>query len=103
MLYSDCFRGVYGYIAAHVHDPPTAEDLTSETFLRAWRRWPPRPGPGCSRSRGTYAERGATHSGSFGLHAKLLPMHTERSTGTGHQREHWLDSIKRQAASGDNG
>ena len=42
MLYSDCFRGVYGYIAARVHDPPTAEDLTSETFLRAWRRWPPR-------------------------------------------------------------
>ena len=42
MLYSDCFRGVYGYIAARVNDPPTAEDLTSETFLRAWRRWPPR-------------------------------------------------------------
>jgi DNA-directed RNA polymerase specialized sigma24 family protein len=39
MLYSDCFRGVYGYIAARVQDPPTAEDLTSETFLRAWRRW----------------------------------------------------------------
>jgi RNA polymerase sigma-70 factor (ECF subfamily) len=42
MLYSDCFRGVYGYIAARVQDPQTAEDLTSETFLRAWRRWPPR-------------------------------------------------------------
>lgn len=42
MLYTDCFRGVYGYIAARVQDPQTAEDLTSETFLRAWRRWPPR-------------------------------------------------------------
>jgi RNA polymerase sigma-70 factor (ECF subfamily) len=42
MLYSDCFRGVYGYIAARVQDPQAAEDLTSETFLRAWRRWPPR-------------------------------------------------------------
>ena len=42
MLYTECFRGVYGYIAARVQDSPTAEDLTSETFLRAWRRWPPR-------------------------------------------------------------
>lgn len=42
MLYAECFRGVYGYIAARVQDSETAEDLTSETFLRAWRRWPPR-------------------------------------------------------------
>ena len=42
MLYTECFRGVYGYIAARVQDSQTAEDLTSETFLRAWRRWPPR-------------------------------------------------------------
>ena len=42
MLYAECFRGVYGYIAARVQDSQTAEDLTSETFLRAWRRWPPR-------------------------------------------------------------
>jgi RNA polymerase sigma-70 factor (ECF subfamily) len=42
MLYAECFRGVYGYIAARVQDTQTAEDLTSETFLRAWRRWPPR-------------------------------------------------------------
>ncbi len=42
MVYADCFRGVYGYIAARVWDSQTAEDLTSETFLRAWRRWPPR-------------------------------------------------------------
>ena len=42
MLYTDCFPGVYGYIAARVQDPQTAEDLTSETFLRAWRSWPPR-------------------------------------------------------------
>jgi len=41
MLYADCFRGVYGYIAARVQDPHTAEDLTSEAFLKAWRRWPP--------------------------------------------------------------
>jgi RNA polymerase sigma factor (sigma-70 family) len=42
MLYTESFRGVYGYIAARVQDVQTAEDLTSETFLRAWRRWPPR-------------------------------------------------------------
>ena len=42
MLYAECFRGVYGYIAARVQDTQTAEDLTSETFFRAWRRWPPR-------------------------------------------------------------
>ena len=42
MLYAGVFRGVYGYIAARVQDSQTAEDLTSETFLRAWRRWPPR-------------------------------------------------------------
>ena len=42
MVYAECFRGVYGYIAARVQDSQTAEDLTSETFLRAWRRWPPR-------------------------------------------------------------
>jgi RNA polymerase sigma-70 factor (ECF subfamily) len=42
MLYAESFRGVYGYIAARVKDVQTAEDLTSETFLRAWRRWPPR-------------------------------------------------------------
>ena len=42
MLYAESFRGVYGYIAARVQDTQTAEDLTSETFLRAWRRWPPR-------------------------------------------------------------
>lgn len=42
MLYAECFRGVYGYIATRVQDSQTAEDLTSETFLRAWRRWPPR-------------------------------------------------------------
>lgn len=42
MLYAESFRGVYGYIAARVQDIQTAEDLTSETFLRAWRRWPPR-------------------------------------------------------------
>jgi RNA polymerase sigma-70 factor (ECF subfamily) len=42
MLYAESFRGVYGYIAARVQDVQTAEDLTSETFLRAWRRWPPR-------------------------------------------------------------
>jgi RNA polymerase sigma-70 factor, ECF subfamily len=41
MLYADCFRGVYGYIASRVQDPHTAEDLTSEAFLKAWRRWPP--------------------------------------------------------------
>ena len=41
-LYAQCFRGVYGYIAARLQDSQTAEDLTSETFLRAWRRWPPR-------------------------------------------------------------
>ena len=42
MLYTECFRGVYGYIGSRVQDVQTAEDLTSETFLRAWRRWPPR-------------------------------------------------------------
>jgi RNA polymerase sigma-70 factor (ECF subfamily) len=42
MLYAECFRGVYSYVAARVQDSQTAEDLTSETFLRAWRRWPPR-------------------------------------------------------------
>jgi RNA polymerase sigma-70 factor, ECF subfamily len=42
MLYVESFRGVYGYIAARVQDVQTAEDLTSETFLRAWRSWPPR-------------------------------------------------------------
>lgn len=42
MLYAESFRGVYGYIAARVQDVQTAEDLTSETFLRAWHRWPPR-------------------------------------------------------------
>jgi RNA polymerase sigma-70 factor (ECF subfamily) len=42
MVYAECFRGVYGYIASRVQDSQTAEDLTSETFLRAWRRWPPR-------------------------------------------------------------
>ena len=42
MLYVESFRGVYGYIAARVQDVPTAEDLTSETFLRAWQKWPPR-------------------------------------------------------------
>jgi RNA polymerase sigma factor (sigma-70 family) len=42
MLYAESFRGVYGYIAARVQNVQTAEDLTSETFLRAWRRWPPR-------------------------------------------------------------
>jgi RNA polymerase sigma-70 factor (ECF subfamily) len=42
MLYAESFRGVYGYIAARVQDSQTAEDLTSEAFLRAWRRWPPR-------------------------------------------------------------
>ena len=42
MLYAESFRGIYGYIAARVQDVQTAEDLTSETFLRAWRRWPPR-------------------------------------------------------------
>jgi len=42
MLYAECFRGVYGYVAARVQDIQAAEDLTSETFLRAWRRWPPR-------------------------------------------------------------
>ena len=42
MLYTEFFRGVYGYIASRVQDSQTAEDLTSETFLRAWRRWPPR-------------------------------------------------------------
>jgi RNA polymerase sigma-70 factor, ECF subfamily len=41
-LYVESFRGVYGYIAARVQDAQTAEDLTSETFLRAWRHWPPR-------------------------------------------------------------
>lgn len=41
MLYAECFRGVYGYIAARVQDSQTAEDLTSEAFLRAWHRWPP--------------------------------------------------------------
>ena len=41
-LYSECFRGVYGYIFARVQDTQTAEDITSETFFKAWRRWPPR-------------------------------------------------------------
>jgi len=40
-LYTASFRGVYTYIAARVQDVQTAEDLTSETFLRAWRKWPP--------------------------------------------------------------
>ena len=37
-LYSECFRGVYGYIFARVQDTQTAEDITSETFIRAWAR-----------------------------------------------------------------
>jgi RNA polymerase sigma-70 factor (ECF subfamily) len=41
-LYAECFRGIYGYVAARLSDGQTAEDLTAETFLRAWRAWPPR-------------------------------------------------------------
>jgi RNA polymerase sigma-70 factor (ECF subfamily) len=41
-LYAECFRGVYRYILARIRDVQAAEDVTSETFLRAWRRWPPR-------------------------------------------------------------
>jgi RNA polymerase sigma-70 factor (ECF subfamily) len=41
-LYDECFRGVYRYVFARVHDTATAEDLTAETFLKAWRKWPPR-------------------------------------------------------------
>lgn len=34
--YEDCFQRVYRYIAIRVGDPFEAEDLASETFLRAW-------------------------------------------------------------------
>jgi RNA polymerase sigma-70 factor (ECF subfamily) len=41
-LFSQCFPGVYRFIYARIQSAEAAEDLTSETFLRAWRQWPPR-------------------------------------------------------------
>ena len=35
MVYAECFRGVYGYIASRVQDSQTAEDLTQDVFLGA--------------------------------------------------------------------
>src|SRR5438445_9847337 len=41
-LYHACMRQVYGFIFARVQHQETAEDLTSETFFKAQRSWPPR-------------------------------------------------------------
>ncbi len=41
-LFSQCVSNVYRFIYTRVQNTETAEDLTSETFLRAWRQWPPR-------------------------------------------------------------
>lgn len=41
-LYTECFLGIYRFIYVRVQDMKTAEDITSRTFLKALRRWPPR-------------------------------------------------------------
>lgn len=40
--YQTFFEGVSRFMAARIADPQTAEDLTSQTFLRVFRHWPPR-------------------------------------------------------------
>ncbi|MCI0396568.1 MAG: RNA polymerase sigma factor [Chloroflexi bacterium] len=40
-LYVESYAQLYRFFFAHVQHTETAEDLTSETFFRAHRRWPP--------------------------------------------------------------
>lgn len=40
-FYAACLSQVYRFVFFYVQDRLTAEDLTSETFLKAWRHWPP--------------------------------------------------------------
>ncbi len=40
-FYDACMPQVFRFVFFYVQDQPTAEDLTSETFMKAWRHWPP--------------------------------------------------------------
>jgi RNA polymerase sigma-70 factor (ECF subfamily) len=45
-MYEDCYPRVLAY-AASVVGRQVGEDITSEVFLVAWRRWADMPSPRC--------------------------------------------------------
>lgn len=40
-FYNACLPQIYRFVYFYVQDRLTAEDLASETFVKAWRHWPP--------------------------------------------------------------
>jgi len=40
--YNKLFNRIYRFITARTIDQQTAEDLTAQTFVKAWGSWPPR-------------------------------------------------------------
>ena len=105
----DHLDDVYGYLLYLTKNWALAEDLTSETFetaLRRWRRFDPRRGhtaPGCSlsRARPRSTRSAPTHVASVGRSAPKRACRTHRSTRSARRFSPELEEGLRSLTAGE--